>query len=96
MPDTVTVTTRKSWFSRIMGALIPPTSTLVLITPVPEETPEPARYSLPLWQIIGLLGLFMVIASASVVDPRPKALKRLGETFWIMSSSAKDNSIENK
>jgi hypothetical protein len=75
---------------------IPPTSTLVLITPAPEETPEPARYSLPLWQIIGLLGLFMVIASASVVDPRPKALKRLGETFKYMSTRAKDESIENK
>ena len=74
---------------------IPPTPTLVLITPVPEETPEPARFTLPLWQIIGFLGLFLVIASASLVDPRSKALKRLGETFKMMSQK-KDDSINNK
>ncbi len=38
----------------------------------------------------------MVIASASVVDPRSKALKRLGETFKTMSARTKDESIENK
>jgi hypothetical protein len=65
-------------------------------TPIPEEIHEPAQSSLPLWQIIGLLGLFMVIASASVIDPRPKALERLGETFKALSERAKDNSIENK
>lgn len=75
---------------------IPPTPTLVTITPIPEEPPKLVRFSLPLWQIIGLLGLFMVIASASVVDPRPKALERLSETFKTMSARAKDNSIENK
>jgi hypothetical protein len=72
------------------------TPTLVLSTPVPEKTPEPARSTLPLWQIIGLLGLFMVIASASVVDSRPKALERLSETFKVLSARAKDESIENK
>lgn len=75
---------------------IPPTPTLTVNTPILEEIPEPARSSLPLWQIIGLLGLFMVIASASVVDPRPKALKRLGETIKFLSTQAKDDSIENK
>jgi hypothetical protein len=75
---------------------IPPTPTLVFATPNPEEALEPAQYSLPYWQIIGLLGLFMVIASASVVDPRPKALKRLGETFKIMSAQTKDDSFDNK
>ncbi len=75
---------------------IPPTPTLVIATPTPEERLEPAPSSVPLWQIIGFLGLFMVIASASVVDPRPKALKRLGETFKYMSTRAKDESIENK
>jgi len=72
-----------------------PTPTLVLKTPIPEEIPVPARSTLPLWQIIGLLGLFMVIALASVVDPRPKALGRLGETFKMMSQT-KDDSINNK
>jgi len=70
---------------------IPPTPTLVLNTPSPQETPEPAQSSLPLWQIIGLLGLFLVIASASLVDPRPKALKRLGETFKMMSQTKNDS-----
>jgi hypothetical protein len=70
---------------------IPPTPTLVLNTPVPEEQPKPAQSSLPLWQIIGLLGLFMMIASASVVDPRPKSLERLGETFRHMSARSKDD-----
>ncbi|MCG3141727.1 MAG: hypothetical protein HDKAJFGB_03043 [Anaerolineae bacterium] len=99
--STATLTPSPTATSTLMPSItpvatqIPPTPTFVLITPVPEETPEPGRSSLPLWQIIGLLGLFMVIASASLVDPRPKALERLGETFWIMSSSAKDDSIEN-
>ncbi|MCQ3935427.1 MAG: hypothetical protein DPW18_00125 [Chloroflexi bacterium] len=75
---------------------IVPAPTLVMNTPIPEDIPMPAQSSLPIWQIIGLLGLFMVIASASVVDPRPKALKRLGETFKVMSAQAKDNSFDNK
>jgi hypothetical protein len=74
---------------------IPPTPTFVLITPVSEEIPEPARSSRPLWQIIGLLGLFIVIASASVVDPRPKALERMGKSFKDLSAQAKDDTIKN-
>jgi hypothetical protein len=72
-----------------------PTPTLISITPVPEEIPEPAQFSLPLWQMIGLLGLFIVIASASVVDPRPKALQLLGDTFRVMSSQTIDDSSKN-
>lgn len=75
---------------------IPPTPTPVLMTPLPEKTPEPVRSSIPFWQILGVLGLFMVITSASVVDPRPKALDRLSETFRIMSAQTKDDSFENK
>lgn len=75
---------------------IPPTPTLVLNTPFPEEIPEPDQSSLPLWQIIGLLGLFMVIASASVADHRPKALERLGEMFKNLSARTRDSSTENK
>jgi len=75
---------------------IPPTPTFVLNTPIPEEIPKPVQNSLPLWQIIGLLGLFIVIASASVVDPRPKALERFGETFKIMSKRTKDDSTDKK
>ena len=79
-----------------MATQVPPTPTFVPKTPIPEERPEPAQAALPLWQIIGLLGLFMVIASASLVDPRPKSLDRLGESFKALSERAKDNSIENK
>jgi hypothetical protein len=75
---------------------IPPLTTPVLVTPIPEKTPKPSRASFPLWQVLGLLGLFLVVASASVVDPRPKALNRLGETFRVMSAQAKDDSFDNK
>ncbi len=64
--------------------------TSVLLTPIPEEIPEPIQSSYPLWPIIGLLGLFVAIASASVVDPRPKALERLGETQKFLSTCSKD------
>jgi len=77
--------------TQILASAIP-----VLVTPIPEKTPEPTRSSFPLWQFLGLLGLFMVIASASVVDPRPKALNRLSETFRMMSARAKDDSFDNK
>jgi hypothetical protein len=100
--STATLTPSPTATSTLMPSItplatqIPPTPTLVLITLVPEETSNPARSSLPLWQIIGLLGLFMVIASASVVDPRFRALKRLGDTFRNMSERSKDKSINNK
>ena len=102
IPEMATLTATLSPSPTVTSTLIPtatptaiqivPTSTLVLSTPMPEEQPEPARGSLPLWQIIGLLGLFMAIASASVVDPRPKAVERLGETFRSMSERSKDDS----
>lgn len=79
----------------LVATQIPPTLTLVPNTPISEESPAPTRLSLPLWQIIGLLGLFIVIASASVVDPRPWALYRLGETFKMMSQT-KDDSTNNE
>lgn len=100
--STATLTPSPTATSTLMPSItptatqIPPTPTLVFATPIPEEIPEPVQSSLPLWQIIGLLGLFMVIASASVVDPRPKALMRLGETFKVMSAQTKDDTFENK
>jgi hypothetical protein len=65
-----------------------PAPTLVPVTPIPDKKPEPIHVSVPFWQLIGLLGLFLAIASASVVDPRPKALGRLKETFRIISSQS--------
>jgi len=99
--STATLTPSPTATNTLMPSVTPvatqivPMPNLILNTPIPEEQPKPAQSSLPLWQIIGLLGMFMVIASASVVDPRPKALKRLGETFKMMSQS-KDKSINNK
>ena len=75
---------------------IKPTSTLVLVTSMPDEIPKPAQSSFPLWQILGLLGLFMVIASASVVDPRPKAVERLCEIFRVLAVQTKDDPYNNK
>jgi len=91
-----TATTTLTPTATSIATQIPPTSTSVLITPLPEKAPEPAQPSIPLWQILGLLGLFMVIASASVVDPRPKALDRLRETFRLISSQTKNESFKNK
>lgn len=100
--STATLTPSPTATSTLMPSITPEATqiltipTLVLITPAPEKTSEPSRSSLPLWQIIGLLGLFIVIASASVVDPRPKALERLGEMFKNLSARTRDGSIENK
>jgi len=100
--STATLTPSPTATRTLMPSITPvatqivPTPTSVLATPTPEEAPEPAQSSLPFWQVIGLLGIFMVIASASVIDPRPKALKRLGETFIAMSVRAKDDSNNNK
>jgi hypothetical protein len=71
-----------------MATKILPTPTLAQVTPIPDGVPEPVRSPLPFWPIIGLLGLFLVISSASVVDPRPKALDRLKETFRMISAQS--------
>ena len=65
----------------------PITSTPVIAVPSLEITPEPAKptYSILYLQILGLLGLFLAIASASVVDPRPAALDRLRESIKQIS-----------
>jgi hypothetical protein len=75
---------------------IPATPTYTLIQFTPEPSPQPARpiAPIPFWQLIGLLGLFLVIASASVVDPRPAALDRLGESFNRMKERGQDGSFD--
>jgi hypothetical protein len=69
----------------------PALSTFVLVTHSPEISPEPTQpaHTLPFWQLLGLVGLFLGIASASVVDPRPPALDRLGESMKLISSQTK-------
>jgi hypothetical protein len=64
--------------------------TTIPVTPMPEVTPEPMETEYKVvhwWQLFGLLGLFLVIASASVVDPRPQAVRRLSETLNQVSNS---------
>ena len=91
-----TVTTTFTPSPTSIPTKIRPTPTLVLVTLMPEEILEPVQSSFPLWQIVGLMGLFLVIASASVVDPRPKALERLGETFREMPVQTKSDMLEDK
>ncbi|MBI5962252.1 MAG: hypothetical protein HY863_02155 [Chloroflexi bacterium] len=75
------------------------TKVTVLLTPgiitPPAEIPTPA-HSLPIWQILGLAGLFIVIASASVVDPRPAALDRLRAMFDQISDQEFQHSSEDE
>ena len=65
----------------------PATPTLVLAVPSPEIIPGQTQptHSIPFWQLLGLLGLFLAIASASVVDPRPAALHRLRESIRLIT-----------
>jgi hypothetical protein len=81
---TITVTPQATFPATQM----PMTPTPVLIAPSPEISPEPIQptKSIPFWQMLGLLGLFLVIASASVVDPRPAAVDRLKESFDQISN----------
>ena len=69
----------------------------LLATPSPEVPSGPVRpiRSLPLWQLLGLLALFLAIASASVVDPRPAALDRLRESFDQLSNQDRDSSSKD-
>jgi len=61
------------------------------VTAMPEITPQPAQVTesqpFPWWQIWGLLGLMLAISSASVVDPRPQAIYRLGKIMKQISDS---------
>ncbi len=59
-----------------------PTPTVVPVTPVPTSTPAPVQEKkpIPFWQILGLVGLLAAIASASLVDPRPLAIRILAES----------------
>jgi hypothetical protein len=75
----------------------PVTSTPVFVMPSPEISPEPIQptRSIPFWQLLGLLGLFLAIASASVVDPRPAALDRVRESINQISDQDVLNSSKN-
>ncbi|MBI5953040.1 MAG: hypothetical protein HY865_15385 [Chloroflexi bacterium] len=55
------------------------TPTPIPATPPTEAGPEPKPPAtlFLLWQLTGLLGLMLALASASLIDPRPAALRRL-------------------
>jgi hypothetical protein len=72
-----------------------PTPSLVIPSPTPSTpTLHPTPWSL--WQILGLVGLMIVIASASVVDPRPMALYRLGEALEKISNRNQIDSSQDE
>ena len=83
---TVTVTATFTPTSTATATAFP---TEIPRTPVPEVTPEPEIENQPFlwWQLLGLLGLMLVIASTSVVDPRPQALRCLAESLKQLSNS---------
>jgi hypothetical protein len=63
--------------------------TEIPVTPVPEVTAVPLQeteqHQFSWWQLLGLLGLMLAIASASVADPRPQAIYRLTESLKQIS-----------
>ena len=76
---------------------IPASTTPVVAIPSPTPaTPTRQPTPWPLWQILGLMELMLVIASASVVDPRPLALRRLGETLEQISNRNQIDSSQDE
>ncbi|MFZ5821196.1 MAG: hypothetical protein ACOYYJ_14975 [Chloroflexota bacterium] len=57
--------------------VVPPTP--IPVIPPTEADPEAKPLATPflLWQLTGLLGLMLALASTSLIDPRPAALRRL-------------------
>lgn len=77
---------------------IPVSPTLILSVPSPTPSaPVSHPPPWPLWQMLGLAGLMIAIASASVMDPRPPALRRLGEVMeQISNRNQLDSSQDEK
>jgi hypothetical protein len=76
---------------------IPVSPTPVLIVPSPKpNTPTSHPTQWPLWQILGLVGLMIVIASTSVVDPRPMAMRRLGEVMEQIANRKQIDSSQDE
>ena len=62
-----------------------PTATLMVVPPVvpPAPTPAPEPEKLPtwFWAVLALVGFLTALTSASLADPRPRALHRLEKTM---------------
>lgn len=82
---TVTFTAMPSITPTMTRILASPTPVLVTPTLIPIDPVRP-NHSWPVWQLLSLLGLFLVIASASMIDPRPVAVDRLRETVLQISN----------
>jgi len=85
---TVTATTT---FTPTSTATVTALPTEIHITPVPEVTSAPLQeteqHQFSWWQLLGLLGLMLAIASASVADPRPQAIYQLIDSMKQISDS---------
>jgi hypothetical protein len=66
-----------------------PTATILVLMPVvtpvvpPAPTPAPEPEKLPtwFWATLALVGFLAALTAASLSDPRPRALRRLGKTM---------------
>lgn len=58
-----------------------PTPAAPVERPAPPKTPKPAGKTRPFWPAAGLVALLAALASASLSDPRPRALRALGKTL---------------
>jgi hypothetical protein len=77
--NTPTRTPRPTFTATATPTVVP------LVVPTTVSSPAPiASPQVPFWQVLGLLGLFLVISSVSVIDPRPRALDRLREIIHLM------------
>jgi hypothetical protein len=75
---TVTVTsTRPIQPTQTVTVAPTPTVAATLAPPVSNPVGKP----LALWPVVGLIGLLMALASASLSDHRPQALRRIRQTF---------------
>ena len=52
-----------------------------VVRPALPKAPKPAKKTLPVWPVAGLVALLAAITSASLSDPRPRALRALGKTL---------------
>jgi hypothetical protein len=98
LPPSLTATSTIISSATLMPTQKPAVPTSTLAVPLPEISPVPARptRSFPIWQLVGLLGLFLATAAASVIDPRPLALDRLRESMNLIISQRKDVSENNE
>ncbi len=74
---TLTSTATPTVRPRVTQTLTLPSQTPTPAEIVSEPAPSKSVSSVPLWQVLGLLGLMFALSAASLVDPRPSALDRI-------------------